>query len=465
MMMDMDKLQTDNNQNTDQMNQKLIPTLVALVLTASSLAQNDESKKKWTLEQCISYAYDNNITIKQQQLSVKSGENSLLQSKLKLAPSVNASSNYNIDFGRTENRVGNVVSIEDNTTQQFGASIRASMPLFEGFGNLNTIKRQQSDLQAAILNIEKTKNDIALNITSLYLQILFNQELLKVAQNQYDITMQQVERTSQLVDAGSLPLGNLLEIKSQAAREAYNITTQENLLTISQLNLAQMLDLEDYATFDVETPPLSEVSESMMAGSDDIYLHALSSMPEIKRKELMLNSSNLDLKIARGGLLPKLSLSGGWGTGVYKLQGDDTFDFSDQFKNNASTSIGLSLSIPIFNSWSAKLNTKNASLGVLNAEYELYSQKMTLRKEIQQAYADATNAMKKYISAAEAVKSYSESFEYTQKKYDVGLVTSVDYNTAKNNLTKSQSDLLQSKYEYILRTKILDFYMGNPIKL
>ncbi len=449
------------------MNMKTNLLLVAWLLgfQFTIQAQDQVTPSKWTLEQCINYAHENNITIKQQQLNVEANKNNLTQKKLNLAPAVNGSSGYNVGFGRSENRVGNVVSIEDNTTQQFSLNVRASMPVFEGFTNMNTIKKQETDLQAAILDVEKTKNDIALNITSLYLQIIFNQELLGVAQGQYEITRQQVDRTQKLVDAGSLPYGNLLEIKSQAAREALNITSQENSLIISRLNLAQMLDLEDYNTFDVIKPELPEINEGILAGSDDIYQRAVLSLPEIKSREMLLQSSQYSLKIAKGGYFPQLSLNGGWGTNVYKLESDNTFVFKDQFKNNASSSIGLSLSIPIFNGLASRTNAKNSMLGLRNAEYQLYNQKMALRKEIQQAYADAVNAMKKFSSATEAVKSYMESFDYTQKKYDVGLVNSVDYNTAKNDLTRSQSELLQAKYEYILRTKILDFYMGNPIKL
>ncbi len=448
-----------------KMKTNILLAIGILGIQTTMQAQQQEGVKTWTLEQCISHAHENNITIKQLQLSVASNKNNLTQKKLSLAPSVNGSSNYTVGFGRSENRVGSVVSIEDNTTQQFGVSVRASMPVFEGLSNINNIKKQDTDLQASILDVEKTKNDIALNITSMYLQIIFNHELLGVAQGQYEVTQQQVERTQKLVDAGSLPYGNLLEIKSQAAREALNITTQENQLVISRLNLAQLLDLEDYNTFDVVQPQLAEINEGIIAGADDIYQRAVLALPEIKSKELQLTSSQYSLKIANGQYYPQLSLTGGWGTNVYKLESDNSFDFQNQFKNNASTSIGLSLSIPIFNGLSSRINAKNAVLGVRNAEYELYSQKMTLRKEIQQAYADALNAMKKYSSANEAVTSYVESFDYTQKKYNVGLVTSVDYNTAKNDLTRSQSELLQAKYEYILRTKILDFYMGNPIKL
>ncbi len=447
------------------MKTNILLALGAFAIQLFTVALGQEVQKKWTLEQCITYAHENNITIKQQQLNVEVNKNTLTQKKMNLAPSVNGSSNYNVGFGRSENRVGSVVSIEDNTTQQFGLSVRASMPVFEGLSNINSIRKQNTDLQASILEVEKTKNDMALNITSMYLQIIFNHELLAVAQGQYEVTQQQVERTQKLVDAGSLPYGNLLEIKSQAAREALNITSQENQLIISQLTLAQLLDLEDYSTFDVVQPELAEINQGMMAGSDAIYQHAVMALPEIKGKELQLTSSQYSLQIAKGSYFPQLSLTGGWGTNVYKLESDNNFDFNNQFKNNASTSIGLSLSIPIFNGLATRTNTKNAILGVRNAEYELYNQKMVLQKEIQQAYADAVNAMKKYSSASEAVTSYLESFDYTQKKYDVGLVNSVDYNTAKNDLTRSQSELLQAKYEYILRTKILDFYMGNPIKL
>ena len=450
------------------MNMKTNLLLVAWLLgfQFTIQAQQQVTPSKWTLEQCINYAHENNITIKQQQLNVEANKNNLTQKKMNLAPSVNGSSSYGVKFGQSPVPRNNVLTYEDDRIQQLGLDVRADMPLFEGFTNMNTIKKQETDLQAAILDVEKTKNDIALNITSLYLQIIFNQELLGVAQGQYEITRQQVDRTQKLVDAGSLPYGNLLEIKSQAAREALNITSQENSLIISRLNLAQMLDLEDYNTFDVIKPELPEINEGILAGSDDIYQRAVLSLPEIKSREMLLNSSQYNLKIAKGGFYPKLSMNGGWGTNVYKAEkSNEEFDFKKEFKDNASSYVGLSLSIPIFNGLATRTNAKNATLGVRNAEYELYNQKMALRKEIQQAYADAMNAMKKYSSATEAVKSYMESFDYTQKKYDVGLVNSVDYNTAKNDLTRSQSELLQAKYEYILRTKILDFYMGNPIKL
>ena len=449
------------------MNMKTNLLLVAWLLgfQFTIQAQDQVTPSKWTLEQCINYAHENNITIKQQQLSVEANKNNLTQKKMNLAPSVNGSSSYRAGFGRTEVRDSIYVYMVDDVTQQLNLGIGAEMPIFKGFTNMNTIKKQETDLQAAILDVEKTKNDIALNITSLYLQIIFNQELLGVAQGQYEITRQQVDRTQKLVDAGSLPYGNLLEIKSQAAREALNITSQENSLIISRLNLAQMLDLEDYNTFDVIKPELPEINEGILAGSDDIYQRAVLSLPEIKSREMLLNSSQYNLKIAKGGYFPQLSLNGGWNTGVFKQKKRKTDDFNKQFSDNASSYVGLSLSIPIFNGLASRTNAKNATLGLRNAEYELYNQKMALRKEIQQAYADAMNAMKKYSSATEAVKSYMESFDYTQKKYDVGLVNSVDYNTAKNDLTRSQSELLQAKYEYILRTKILDFYMGNPIKL
>lgn len=456
-------ISTLNNNKRKTMKAPLTATLLLIFSIVPSMAQ--VSQTPWTLEQCIDYAHKNNISIKQQQLGVEQGRNNLLQSKIKLTPSLNAGSNYDIGFGKAENRSGNSIVFEDKTTQQFGVNVRASMPLFEGFSNINTIKKQQNDLQVALLAVDKTKNDIALNITSLFLQILFDRELLAVAQSQLEVTQQQVTRTKNMVDAGSLPYGNLLEIKSQAAREALNITSQENQLTLARLNLAQMLDLPDFTNFDVESPVLSEITQAMIAGSDDIYQSAMMSMPEIKQRELMLGSSQYSLKTARGSYYPKLSLTGGWGTGVYKIEGDQNFDFNKQFKNNISTSIGLSLSIPLFNGLASRTYAKNASLAVRSAEYDLISQKMTLRKEIQQAYADAVNAMKKYNSATEAVGSYTESFGYTQNKYDVGLVTSIDYNTAKNNLTKAQSELLQAKYEYILRTKVLDFYMGYPIKL
>ena len=323
-------------------------------------------------------------------------------------------------------------------------------------------------LLQALEDNEKTKNDIALQITAQYMQILFDKELLAVAKEQYETSKLQVDRTQKLVDAGSVAMGNLLEIKSQAAKEALNVTQQENNLNLNILTLAQLLDLENPLNFAIETPAIPELDAFTPAGPENIYQTALEIMPEIKSSEFYVTSSEYDLKIAKGNYYPTISLGANIGANANWLT-DDPDGYNrplwEQFKSTRNTYVGASLSIPIFNRLQARNGVANAKLGLQDANYQLQSAKLALRKEIQQAYADAIAAYKQFLSSEEAVDSYKESFRYTEKKFNVGLVNSVDYNVSKTDFTRAQSDLLQAKYSYILRTKILDFYKGIPIEL
>jgi len=349
-------------------------------------------------------------------------------------------------------------------------------------------------------DVEKTKNDIALNITAAFLQILFNEELLAVAQKQLEITNMQVERTKKLVEAGSLAKGSLLEIQAQQASEELQVVNMENQIDISFLTLTQLLELESTENFEIENPNLPDVDESVsLSKVSSIYQQGVSSLPQIKSAEFQLLSSEKALAISKAMYYPSLSLNAsiysGYSNNVQKSifftslvesqlightaggeevwseeyssisQTYESYPFSDQVKDNAYKSLGFNLSIPIFNNWQVQTAVKNSKIALLNAEYNLELQKNVLYKEIQVAHTDAIAAQKKFISTKKAVTSIEESFRYTQQKFDVGLVNSVDYNVAKNQLSQTQSELLQSKYDYIFKTKILDFYNGKPIVL
>ncbi|MBR8537861.1 TolC family protein [Carboxylicivirga sediminis] len=425
-----------------------------------------ENKKQWSLLECINYAHENNITIQRQAINTEYQENQLKQSKLNRLPDLNANSDGSVSFGYTwvQQEATNV----DQDLRSFGISASSSMNVFSGFTNNNTIKRNQVDLLAAIEDMQKTKNDIGLQITGHYLQILFNKELLNVAKEQYETSKLQAERTKKLVDAGSQAMGSYLEIKSQAAKEALNVTQQENNLALSLLNLAQLLDLERPVEFDIQIPVLPELTVFTPEPPTDIYMTALGIMPEIKSATYNTESKEYDLKIAKGNYYPTLGLGAGMSTNANWLVGDpydSNRSLNEQFKTNRNTYIGARLNIPIFNRLQTRNNVANAKLGVADAQFQLKQEKLNLRKNIQQAYADAMAAYNKFLSSQEAVNSFAESFRYTEKKFNVGLVNSVDYNVAKTDYTRAQSDLLQSKYEYILRTKILDFYKGIPIEL
>lgn len=434
-----------------------------ILIGGTGALKAQDSTKQWSLQECIEYAKQNNITVKRQQLNAQMNKNNYEQSKYDMLPSLNASAGYNVGFGRYLDKVNN--EYVDQTTQGIDVGISSGVALFQGFVKQNNLKQERQNSLAAQELVKETENDISLAIAGAYLQILFDKELLAVRKEQYNVTLQQVERSQKLVDAGSAAMGTLLEIKAQLAKEALNVTTQENSLSLSLLNLAQFLDLESGHGFDIAVPQLPDVTASSTDSASTLYQQSLALMPQIKRSEYELLASKYQLKKANGYLYPTLRMGAGWNTQAAKAKGLYDWDFSNSLKNNANSYIGFSLSIPIFNGLQARTGVKNAKLGVLDAEYALQTEKLALRKEIEQANADASAAHKKYLSGIDAVASYQESFTYTQKRFEVGMVNSVDYSTSKNEYTRAQSELLQAKYEFIFKSKILDFYKGIPIVL
>lgn len=437
---------------------------IFLIILVLSLGLSTQAQEKWDLKKCVDYAKEHNITLQLKKLDAEIQENNTKQTKLSLLPNLNASSSYNLSYGRTTSPETNGYIDQNLKSVNFGIS--SSISLFEGFQKRNSIKQANIDLQAYIQDIEKTSNDISLRIVSYYLDILFKKELLQVAKDQLKITKLQIERTSALVEAGTLPKGTLMEQKAQAAQEDLTVVNSDNNLFLSLLDLAQLLDLSSTDNFDIEMPVLPVLnSERTLLNPNAVYDIALTSLPEIKAANLRLESTGKDLDLARSGLMPSLSLSGGWGTNYSKLEGFPASSFSDQFKDRANKYVGLSLNIPIFNRGINNRNISNAKINIDRSKLNLENSKNILRKEIQQAHANAIAAMKKYFSSETAVSSTEEAFRYTEEKFNLGLVNSVDYNQAKNSLLKSKSNLLQAKYEYIFRTKIIDFYNGVEISL
>jgi len=445
----------------------LFPVFSLMFFTGSS------AQKTWSLEDCIMYALENNISIKQQALNTNYSENLLDQSKIQMAPNLNAGANYGFAFGRALDQTTYRFK-ENQTIMSNNLNLSSSVTLFNGLQQRNTIQQNEFNLRASLQDLEKLKNDISLLLASGYLQILFNMELLQVSKDQHELTLQQVERTSKLVDAGSLARGSLLEIQAQAAGEELNVIEAQNLLDISFLNLTQMLDLDSVGDFEIEIPEFGDVvREPILITVGSVYNDALNVLPQVQGAEYRLKSAYQGLSIAEGGRSPSLYLNAQWGTGfsdarqrinTESLELEDV-PFWDQMNGNQNATVSLGLNIPIFNQWMVNTNISNARLNVISNELSLETTKMDLYKNIQQAFADATAAHKKYLATEEALISMEESFKYTEQKFEVGLVNTVDYNTEKNRLAKTQSDLLQSKYDYIFKMKILDFYRGIPIRL
>ena len=454
------------------------------------------AQKLWSLQDCIDYALNNNIQIKQQELSTQMAKINLSQSKANVLPNFNTSASHAYNTGKTIDMYTN--QFATNTVQSDNFYLSSSVTLFNGFQLLNTIKQNKINLQASQFDLDKMMNDISLNISIAYLQILYNIELLNVAASQLEITKQQVLRTKKLVDAGSVAKGSLLTLEAQQASEELNVVNAQNSLDLSHLTLVQMLDIQSLDSFEIATPKLDiNIEAPLILKPEQIYAYAIGTQPEIKSAELKVQSSMLDLSIARGLRSPNLSLRGTYGTGFSgaskSIIGTPTFagldtiaytfepnpksvvvpnfdyqyetkPFMDQINDNINKSISFSLTIPVFNAWQVNNTLSKAKIAIKSSEYTLQTTKNTLYKSIQQAYSDAIAALNKYKSTQKSLVALNESFKYTEQKFDVGLVNTTEYNDAKSKLATAESNLLQAKYNYVFTMKIIDFYMGKPIE-
>jgi outer membrane protein len=452
---------------------KFLFSILAILLSTQGFLFSQQ--KEWSLQECVKYAIDNNIQIKQQMIQTRFQKNTLEQSKLSLLPTLNGQASHDFSFNRTLDQTTYQYVDQNGQSERF--YLGGSMNLFNGLQNYNTIRRNKYQLLASELDLQRIKDNISLNVALAYLQILLNNELVSTTTGQLQITKQQIEKTRKMYDAGSVAKGNLLQIESQAAGEELQLINLENQRDISYLNLTQMLELKSPEGFKIVIPLISVDTNTIISGKvEDIFTQAQGSRPEIKSAEMNLNATELDLKIAKGGRSPRLSMNHSVSTMYSNIRkkiiidpvtGPDygEYPFSEQFNDNMNYGLGFTLNVPILNGWQVNNNISNSKLNIENSRYALEGEKKQLYKNIQQAYADAVAALKKYTASIKAVASMEESFRYTEQKFNVGMVTPVDYNAAKTQLLNAQSDMSQAKYEFIFKTKVLDFYKGLPINL
>lgn len=441
--------------------------LPALLLCWSAQAQ--EPAKKWSLEECINYAIEHNIDLKQKVQDQESKKVDLSTSKNSWLPNLNAGVGQNFDFGRSPSKTGVIV---DQNSANSSFYLQTSMPVFDGFKISNDIKARKLDLMASTENLNKAKEDLAINVASYFVEALYNKELLSVAELQVALTSEQVTRTDALVKAGKVPMSQLYDIKAQLAKDEVSLTEARNNVNLSLLNLAQMLELERSGqSFDISVPVVEDAIEKYMNSilpPDMVYNNAVAVKPQIKEQEYLLESQKKMLQVAKSGYLPKLDFNASYSNGYYHYSGGNDIvntPFSDQIKQNERKTIGFSLSIPIFNRFQVRNSVRSNKIAILNRELMMESSKKTLYKEIQQAYFNATAAQEKYKAADKSVLASKEAFGYVEDKYNAGKSTVYEYSEAKTKYSQSLSEQIQAKYNYIFRAKILDFYNGVPIKL
>ncbi len=434
------------------------------------------AQKQWTLEECINYAYDNNLNIKQSQLNVDAADKDVLQSKLNLAPSLNASVSQNFGWGRAPDPQTNIYATQQ--TQRSFFNLSSDVTLFNGLQQLNNMRKMQFDFLASKYDSDKIRNDISLNIAASYLLILFNLELVNNSQRQVDISTEQIERTEKQVEAGAVARGSLYDIQAQGASEEANLIANKNKLMLAYLDLMQLLDLEASNDFDIEKPKLEISGQPTLLPPEMIFNKSVTLMPEIKSAELRLQSAGRTLALSQGARSPRIFASGSIGT-LYSDQilekiGEqpnglpiygDPLSFNNQFVDNRDGSIVFGMSIPIFNGYQVSTNIKKSRIYYESINLELELEKNRLRKNIESAYADAIGAYQTFIARKKSVDALNESFSYTEEKFNVGMVNATDYNVSKIQLANADADASSAKFDYIFKIKILDFYLGRQLTL
>ena len=391
-------------------------------------------------------------------------------SKHSWLPAVNANMGQSFQFGRSTSKSGVIV---DQNASNTTFNINLDMPIFDGFKIPNDIAARKLDLQAAIESLNKAKEDLAINIASYYLQVLYNKELQRVAQLQVDLDKEQVNKTEAMVNAGKVPLSQLYDIKAQLAKDEVTLTEAANNVQLALLDLAQSLELErSDRSFDIVTPQITDaVAENMSSilPPETIFDQAVTFKPQIKEQEYLLESQKRMLKVAQAGYYPKLNFGASYSNGYYhtSMGGEfaDTRSFGDQLKQNGQKIVGFSLSIPLFNRFQVRNSVRSARIGINNQQLMLENSKKTLYKEIQQAYYNATAAQEKYQASDKSVAASKEAFDYAQVRYAAGKSTVFEFNEAKTKYAQSPAEQAQAKYDFIFRAKILDFYRGTPLKL
>lgn len=477
-----------------------IASIIFSLFVFQSGAQTSES---WDLQKCIDYAMTNNLTVQQNRLNIERAEVGVRQSKYSLLPDLNAQATYGYNFGQRIDPFTNEFATNRVASNNFFMS--SSLDIFNGFSKVNTIKGNQESLLASQYDLKKIQDDISLQICLAYLQILRNKENVEISEAQIELTGQQVARVKILVDAGQEPRGTLYDAQSQQAQEELNLINAQNGVTIALLNLTQLMQLprEQARNFDIVTPDLSDEGKELLTNSvDDIYVKAVQGMPQIQAAEHNKAAAEYDLKVTQGRLYPNLSLSGSVGSGysgannvlvgtgtnlglvpigqvtgtnqpvvtltdqyIYTDADYQTKKFGDQLNDNFNQNLQLNLTIPIFNGLAARANKQRAEINLHDADLSYQQVSNQLRFDIEQAYADAKAAMNSYLAAQKAVRALEESFNYAEIRYEQKVINTVQYNDVKTQYTNAQSSMTNAKYDFVFRTKILDFYLGNPITL
>lgn len=453
--------------------------------------------KVWTLEEAVEYAIKNNISVQQTNLDLRSADIDKKDAWGQFLPSINANASHSWSIGLNQNITTGL--LENQTNQFTSAGLSVGVDLFNGLQNQNRLRKSNLSILASQYKLAKIKDDVALNVANAYLQILFNKENLKVQKELLVSNNRELNRTTQLVEAGSIARGDLLDMKATVASGNQLVVSAENSLLISKLSLAQLLQLEDFKDFDVaELETDAPLSEVMLQSAEAIYSKAKEERVELKIARTNLEIAERDIKIAKGNYMPTLGAFYNFNTRAAYL--DRVVGFTpdpdspttvigvvegtsqnvlapnfnpvlgsslpifDQFNDNKGHSFGFQLTIPILNGFAVRNSVDRAKIAVDRFKIAYTQEELDLERNVYTAFSDAKGALNSYEAAVAALESRELAFEYARERYNVGMMNAFDFNQAQTLLANAQSEVIRAKYDYIFRVKVVEFYFGIPIR-
>ena len=435
--------------------------LIVLVAFLTSIATF--SQKKWTLKECVDEALAKNITIQQNKLSLELQKKEVDIAKGNFLPNLNGSSSGRFGFGSFIDNVSNQRISTDNFNASF--DLNSNVTIFNGFRNTNTYKQAQLGVESSLLDLKKIENDISLLVVNGYLNVLFAKENLSAAKIQYEISKTQIEAAESRFNAGVIPKGDLLNTQSTAASDSQTVIANENNLDLALLNLSQLLQVP-YVGFDVASIDVGTPSANLFyKNSNYVYDKSVERLPEIERAKLDIENAAINIELAKGSFLPTVSVFGNMGSG-FSHRFNEIFSndyFFKQLNDNLGYSIGVSLNVPIFNRFQTKNRVAQSKIRKEVSETRLESEKLNLKQTIEQSFLDVRTALKTFEASRISLDAQEEAFKNAQERYNFGAMTQFDFDQVRTRLVNAEAALIRSKYDYVFKTKVLQFYAGDLI--
>lgn len=443
-------------------------TLPAQDPVPAEVQRADSLPQQWDLRTCIDYALEQNITIRRNRISAQSSEVEMESAKAALLPTVSGNISQRIvNRPKSETNTiidGDIITNTQSQTSYNGSyGIDANWTLFNGLQRLNTIKQEKLNTRIAQLSVAESENSIQESIAQLYVQILYAAEAVKVNESTLEVSKAQYERGVTMFDAGSISKSDLAQLEAQVSADNYQLVSAQATLQDYKLQLKQLLELDGSEEMNLYIPALGDETVLLpLPAKDDVFRTALALRPEIESGKLNVEAADLSIKMARSGYMPTLSLSAGIGTS--HTNGSD-FSFSEQVKQNWNNSLGLTLSIPIFDRKQTKSSIQRAKLQKMTSQLDLMDEQKTLYRSIENLWLNANSAQQQYVASVQNLKSSQASFDLLQEQFSLGMINIVELMTGKSNLLSAQQQLLQAKYTAILNMQLLKFYQGEPLTL